>query len=139
MTCRVLKLTTQGYYRWLKQPISQRDWDDARLINAAIDIHADDPEFGHRFIADHLAERGWLASENRVARMCALQRIYSQTRKRGRYRVSGPAVCDDLVERQFRSSAPDLVWLTDITEHPTRTGKLYLCVVKDTFSNRIVG
>lgn len=139
MACRVLKLTTQGYYKWLKQPVSQRDWDDAHLINAALDIHRDDPEFGYRFITDHLGERGWSASENRVQRLCAVQKIYSQTRKRGRHQVSAPPVRDDLVERQFRSSGPDLVWLTDITEHPTRTGKLYACVVKDTFSNRIVG
>ena len=39
-------------------PVSQRDWDDAHLINAAVDIHADDPAFGYRFIADELARRG---------------------------------------------------------------------------------
>jgi putative transposase len=48
-------------------------------------------------------------------------------------------VHDDLVERQFRAPAPDAVWLTDITEHPTVEGKLYCCAIKDVFSNRIVG
>jgi transposase InsO family protein len=48
-------------------------------------------------------------------------------------------VHDDLVQREFRAPAPDLVWLTDITEHPTGEGKLYCCAVKDVFSNRIVG
>ena len=49
------------------------------------------------------------------------------------------AVHDDLVQRAFGAPAPDLVWLTDITEHPTGEGKLYCCAIKDVFSNRIVG
>ena len=51
----------------------------------------------------------------------------------------GPAVHDDLVQRDFSAPAPDRVWLTDITEHPTIEGKLYACAIKDVFSNRIVG
>ena len=46
---------------------------------------------------------------------------------------------DDLVARQFTAAGPDRVWLTDITEHPTGEGKLYLCAIKDVYSNRIVG
>src|SRR5450432_1283867 len=52
---------------------------------------------------------------------------------------AGPSVHDDLVARQFTAPAPDRVWLTDITEHPTAEGKLYLCAFKDVYSNRIVG
>jgi len=51
----------------------------------------------------------------------------------------GPAVHDDLVKRNFTAARPDAVWLTDITEHPTGEGKLYACIIKDVFSNRIVG
>ena len=51
----------------------------------------------------------------------------------------GPPAHDDLVERDFTADAPNQLWLTDITEHPTSEGKLYLCAVKDVFSNRIVG
>jgi putative transposase len=54
-------------------------------------------------------------------------------------KTPGPAVHDDLVQRVFTAPAPDVVWLTDITEHPTIEGKLYCCAVKDVFSNRIVG
>ena len=46
---------------------------------------------------------------------------------------------DDLVQRQFNAPAPDVVWVSDITEHPTVEGKLYCCAIKDLFSNRIVG
>ena len=54
VTCRVLGLTTQAFYRWQANPVSQRDWDDAHLINAAYDIHHDDPAFGCWFMADEL-------------------------------------------------------------------------------------
>lgn len=58
VTCRVLGFSKQGFYQWRANPLSQRDWDDAHLINAAIDIHHDDPEFGYRFITDELAGVG---------------------------------------------------------------------------------
>ena len=141
MTCRVLKFAKQPYYRWLQGPVTQRDWDDAHLINAAIDIHIDDPAFGYRFIADELAEDGFTVSERRVWRLCSQMGIFSAfvRKKRGKNRLVGPPVRDDLVRREFTAERCDLLWLTDITEHPTGEGKLYLCAIKDVFSNRIVG
>ncbi len=65
VTCRVLGFSKQAFYRWKAQPVSDRDWADAHLINAAIDIHHDDPEFGYRFITDELADRGITAGRNR--------------------------------------------------------------------------
>jgi putative transposase len=140
VTCRVLGFSTQAYYKWLACPVSQRDWDDAHLINAAYDIHADDPAFGYRFIADELRDRGLTAGENRVARLCSQQRIWSVfAKKAGLNRASGPPVHDDLVDRNFTATAPNVLWLTDITEHPTGEGTLYLCAIKDVYSGRIVG
>jgi putative transposase len=140
VTCRVLGFSKQAFYKWCADPVSQRDWDDAHLINTARDIHHDDPEFGYRFIADELADRGITASRNRVNRLCTLQRIFSvHSKKRGINRKPGPPVHDDLVVRQFTAERPNLLWLTDITEHPTGEGKLYLCAVKDACTNRIVG
>lgn len=140
VTCRVLGFSTQAFYKWRKAPVSQRDWDDAHLINAARDIHADDPAFGYRFIADELPGRGITASENRVARLCSQEHIWSIfAKKRGLNRRSGPPVHDDLVQRLFSADAPNQVWLADITEHRTDEGKLYLCAIKDVYSNRIVG
>ena len=54
VTCRVLKFSAQGYYQWLKKPCSKRDYDNAHLTNALIDLHRDDPTFGYRFMADEL-------------------------------------------------------------------------------------
>ena len=79
-------------------------------------------------------------AENRVGRLCSQQRIWSVfAKKRGLNRKAGPPVHDDLVARNFTAAGPDRTWLTDITEHPTGEGKLYLCAIKDVYSNRIVG
>jgi putative transposase len=140
VTCRVLGFTKQAFYKWRRNPVTQRDYDDAHLINAALDIHGDDPGFGYRFIADELAAKGITAGENRVARLCSQERIWSiHAKKRGLNRKAGPPVHDDHVRRVFTAPAPNLVWLTDITEHATGEGKLYLCAIKDVYSNRIVG
>jgi len=140
VTCRVLGFSKQAFYKWRKSPVTRRDWDDAHLINAAFDIHAGDPAFGYRFIADELPGRGISAGENRVGRLCSQQRIWSAfAKKRGPSRRAGPPVHDDLVDRQFSAVAPNLLWLTDITEHRTDEGKLYLCAIKDVHSNKIVG
>ena len=140
VACRVLGFSTQGYNKWCRGPVSQRDWDDAHLTNLARDIHLDDPEFGYRFVADEIAEKGVVASERRVWRICSEQRLWSlHAKKRGLTRKAGPPVHDDLVLRQFTADRANQLWLTDITEHRTAEGKLYLCAIKDMYSRRIVG
>jgi transposase InsO family protein len=141
VTCRVVGFTPQAYYKWCENPISRRDWSDAHLVDAAREIHADDPAFGYRFIKDALEdEHGISASENRVARLCSSHGIFSILAKRkGRRPRPKEPVHDDLVRREFRARGPNELWLTDITEHRTGEGKLYVCAVKDVFSNRIVG
>lgn len=140
LTCRVLGFSKQAFFKWKQNPISDRDWDDAHLINAAMDVHDADPTFGYRFIADELHDAGIVASENRVYRLCSQQRIWSSfSKKRPKTKKAGPPVHDDLVQREFIAFDQDELWLTDITEHPTNEGKLYACIVKDMFSNRIVG
>ncbi|MBD2766175.1 IS3 family transposase [Kocuria sp. cx-455] len=140
VTCRVLGFSKQSFYEWRAKPVTDRDWDDAHLIDAAIAIHAEDPAFGYRFIADELPDHGITAGENRVQRLCSAQRLFSvHSKKRGLNRKPGPPVHDDLVERDFTAGAPNELWLTDLTEHRTDEGKLYLCAIKDVYSNRIVG
>jgi transposase InsO family protein len=140
VTCRVLKFSKQAFYKWRKNPITNRDWDEAHLVNAARDAHFDDPTFGYRFITDELCTQGFVASENRVQRLCSENRLWSTfSKKRGLNRKAGPPVHDDLVQRAFSAKEPDALWLTDITEHRTNEGKVYLCAIKDVFSNRIVG
>jgi hypothetical protein len=75
VTCRVLGFSKQAFYAWCKDPVPQRDWDEAHLINAALEVHRDDPAFGYRFIADELPARGITAGENRVARVMAVRAL----------------------------------------------------------------
>lgn len=139
-SCEVLGFSAQGFYKWRARPCSQRDLDDAVLTNALVDLHGDDPEFGYRFLTDELQADGHVVGERRVWRLCRDQKLWSSTTKKGRRgKRPGPAVHDDLVQRNFTAPRPDAVWLTDITEHPTLEGKLYCCAIKDVFSNRIVG
>jgi transposase InsO family protein len=141
LTCGTLGFSTQAFYKWQANPCSERDRIDAHATNRIVDVHADDPEFGYRFIADELEAAGEPMNERRVWRLCRDHRIWSTTTKKGRKhsKVPGPAVHDDLVQRQFWAPTPNAIWLTDITEHPTVEGKLYVCAIKDLFSNRIVG
>lgn len=140
VACRVLGFSPQAFHKWVKNPVSDRDWDQAHLTNAAFDAHADDPAFGYRLISDELAEQGFTASERRVWRLCSQQRLWSVfSKKKGKARKPGPPVHDDLVKRQFTADGPNKLWLTDITEHKTSEGKLYLCAIKDVFANKIVG
>lgn len=140
LTCGTLGFSPQAFYKWRARPCSQRDLDDAHLTNALIDAHRDDPAFGYRFLSDELERAGHRVGERRVWRLCRQQRLWSTTVRKGRAgKRPGPAVHDDLVRRDFTAPAPDAVWLTDITEHPTGEGKLYLCAIKDLCTNRIVG
>jgi hypothetical protein len=77
VTCRVFGFSKQAFYKWRADPVSDRDWADAQLINAAYDIRDDVPTSGYRFIADELPAQGVTAGENRVARLCSQQRIWS--------------------------------------------------------------
>ena len=142
LTCGLLGFSAQAFYKWQADPVCRREWDDAHLVNAIRDVHADDPEFGYRFIADELERAGHVTSERRVWRLCSEHKVWSTTTKKGRKssgKRPGPAVHDDLVQRNFTAPAPDRVWLTDLTEHPTAEGKLYICCIKDVCSRRIVG
>jgi transposase InsO family protein len=142
VTCRVLKLARQPYYRWLAAPISARELAEAYLANVLFDAHRDDPEFGHRLLADEAARAGLRACDRRVWRICRDNQWWSAFGKKRRGangKKPGPPAHDDLVLRRFRAERANQLWLWDITEHATGEGKLYLCAIKDVYSNRIVG
>jgi transposase InsO family protein len=141
VTCRVLNLCRAHYYRWVDEPFTGAELDEAWLANAIFDAHRDDPEFGYRFLADEVRAAGWAVSDRVVWRICrdmGWWSVFGKPRSRKGSRP-GPASHDDLVRRVFTAEAPNVVWLADITEHWTSEGKLYLCAIKDLWSNRIVG
>ena len=141
VTCRVLKLARQPYYRWLACPVTEAELEAAYRANALFDAHRDDPEFGYRFLADEAAAAGESMAARTAWRICSDNGWWSAFgKKRGKNgKRPGPPVHDDLVNRDFTAEEPNQLWLTDITEHPTGEGKLYLCAIKDVCSNRIVG
>ena len=143
VTCRVLKIARQPYYRWLANPVTDQEWEEAHRLNALIDAHRDDPEFGYRYLADTAEEDAGVKMAHRTAwRLCHFQGVFSviSKRKKGKSTRPGPPVHDDLVRRQFSTvKTLNQVWLTDITEHHTGEGQLYLCAIKDACSRRIIG
>jgi len=141
VTCRVLKLARQPYYRWLACPVTVADYEAAYRANALFDAHRDDPEFGYRFLVEEAAAAGESMAARTAWRICSDNGWWSVFgKKRGKNgKRPGPPVHDDLVKRDFTAQESNQLWLTDITEHPTGEGKLYLCAIKDVYSNRIVG
>ncbi|ANE81315.1 integrase [Mycobacterium adipatum] len=140
MTCRLLKLSRQPYYRWLADPVTDAELIEAYRTNALVNAHADDPEFGYRYLVEEAREAGEPMAERTAWRICSQNRLWSVFgKKRGKNGKVGPPARDDLVERDFTADARNQLWLSDITEHQTDEGKLYLCAIKDVFSNRIIG
>lgn len=141
VSCRVLELCRQQYYRWRADPVTDSEWDSAHLANAILDAHDDDPQYGYRFLVDEVRAAGFDACERTVWKICSENRRWSSFgKKRGRNgKKAGPPVHDDHLNRTFLAGRPNQIWLTDISEHPTGEGKVYLCAIKDTWSNRIVG
>ena len=141
VTCRVLGFSKQAFYKWKANPVTDRDWDDAHLINAAIDIHHDDPEFGYRFIADELARPRHHRQPQPGQPAVHASSGCGRCTPRSAACTAGPGrrCTTTWSQREFTAAAPNQLWLTDITEHPTAEGKLYLCAIKDACSNRIVG
>lgn len=141
MSCRVLGLARAPFYRWLQSPFSDAQLDEAWLANAIFDTHRDDPQFGYRFWADEVRREFPEVSDRVVWRICRDHRWWSVFGKKKSSKASKPGAPshDDLVKRDFTATAPNQFWLSDITEHRTREGKIYMCAIKDVFSNRIVG
>ena len=141
VSLRVLKLSRQPYYRWRKQQVTPSELVEAYRANALFDAHRDDPEFGYRFLAGEAEAAGQLMCERTAWRICRDNRWWSVFgKKRGKNgKRPGPPVHDDLVQRDFTADDVNELRLTDITEHRTDEGKLYLCAIKDVFSGRIVG
>ena len=141
VSLRVLKLSRQPYYRWRKQQVTESELVEAYRANALFDAHLDDPEFGYRFLAGEMESVGQRMCERTAWRICRDNQWWSAFgKKRGKNgKRPGPPVHDDLVKRDFTSDDVNELWLTDITEHWTDEGKLYLCAIKDMFSGRIVG
>jgi putative transposase len=141
--CRVLGVSSSGYYAWCDRPLSTRAQTDQVLLVQIQAIHERSRgTYGAPRIHAELQTQGVRCGRKRVARlmreadlMGAQRRRYHGTTRQDRQAVPAP----DLVQRDFTASAPNQLWVADITYVPTEEGWLYLATVLDAWSRRIVG
>ena len=142
--CRLLGVSTSGYYAWLNRPVSAREAGDRALTELILKIWDDsDQTYGAPRVHAELADgHGIRVGTKRVARLMRRAGIQGVSRRRWvrttvRDERTRPA--PDLVQRQFTATAPNQVWVADITAIPTWGGWVYLAAVQDMWSRRIVG
>lgn len=141
--CRVLNVSISGYYAWRDRPLSQRTQGDIAIGDALeVFFERSRSTYGRPRLAQDLRDVGIRAGGKRLARLMRERQIYGASRRKGfkttiRDFDARPAA--DLVDRNFSSDAPDKLWVADITYVPTSTRSLFLAIVLDVFSRRVVG
>ncbi len=141
--CRVLEVSTSGYYTWRKRPPSKRDQKDAMLTKRISQIHENSRgTYGSPRVHAALQTEGIHVGKKRVARLmkeAGLRGISRRKRPSTTVRSDTGRAVPDLVDRDFTASRPDELWVADITYLPTQEGYLYLAVVIDAYSRKVVG
>jgi putative transposase len=142
--CRVLGVSASGYYDWLQRSPSARAIEDGVLVERIRAIHAEsDGTYGMPRVRAELVDQGVSISRKRVARLMRRNAIRCISRRRGfvvttrRDERQRPA--PDLVKREFAADGPNRLWVADMTYVPTWAGFIYLAVVLDVWSRRVVG
>ncbi|MGD7708331.1 IS3 family transposase, partial [Propionibacteriaceae bacterium Y2014] len=121
VTCRVLNLARQPYYRWVTHPVTNTELEQAYRANALFDAHRDDPEFGYRFLLDEAKEAGVAMAARTAWRICSQNSWWSVFGKptRGKTKKPGPPVHDDLcavvdkhgvTRHEFQTEGPNELW-----------------------------
>lgn len=142
MMCRVLEVTRSGFYEWLKHPLSNRVLEDARLLRLIrASFTVSHGIYGAPRVFLDLREAGETCSKHRVARLMRQNNLRALHGYRTRrVAVSKPSILiPNVLQRQFTVTRPNRAWVTDITYIRTWEGWLYLAVVMDLFSRKIVG
>lgn len=141
--CRLLGVSTSGYYRWLRYPESWRSRENYRLVGVMREIHEMVGQtYGSPRMHAELCARGYSCGRNRVVRLMRKHEIMARMTVRFRRLTKAgkrKSVAPNVLDRQFQVSVPNRVWASDITYIPTAEGHLYLAVVIDLFSRQVVG
>jgi putative transposase len=141
--CRVLGVSTSGFYAWQGRPVSQREQSNAQLLTQIQAIYTRSREtYGSPRIHAELHARGIVCSRGRVARLMRLNGVVARRRKRYKVTTKVDAqlpVAPNVLAREFTADRPNAKWLADITYIDTYEGWLYLAAVLDVYSRRIVG
>lgn len=142
--CRVLGVSRSGYYAWLKCPVSPRKMADQLLLAQIQQSYQQSRQtYGSPRVHAELVEQGFRCGRNRVARLMRLHSLSARQKRRFRVQTTDSdhnlPVAPNLLAQEFEAQQPDQKWLADITYIPTAEGWLYLAVVLDLYSRRIVG
>jgi len=141
--CRVLEVSASGYYAWLKRAPSRRGREDALLTNRIRWIHLRSKgTYGAPRVHAELADEGAHVGRKRVARLMRAAGLRGVSRRKyfpTTVREPRQRPAPDLVDRNFKVDGPNRLWVADITYIPTWAGHLYLAVVVDAWSRRVVG
>lgn len=141
LTCRTLGVSVSGYYQWRTRGPSRRDLRHAQLTSLIRQIHTDSRGVygARRMHAELTLGRGIAVGREAVELLMRRAGLQGVSGRRSYRHVPNTPTASDLVDRKFERAARDQLWVTDITEHPTREGKVYCAVVLDVFSRRVVG
>ena len=143
LMCRVLQVSRSGYYAWCERPAAPRTLTDQILALEVTTIHRESRgRYGSPRVHAELRERGQRTGRKRVARLMRAAGLRARERRRFRCTTDsghGMAIKGNLLARRFAVPAPNSGWVTDITYLWTLEGWLYLAVILDLFSRRVVG
>ena len=141
--CDVLEVSTSGYYAWLgREPSPQQQRRETIAEAAEEAYHESGGIYGYRKVHDDLQERKMVCCKETVRQVLREKALFSRTRRKFVVTTDSDhnlPVAENLMDRNFEATAPDQKWVADITYIPTLEGWLYLAVVMDLFSRRIVG
>lgn len=142
--CKVLKVSSSGYYYWRKHPVGVRQLKQRQLLEDIRRVHAQSElRYGSPRIADELREQGVKVSRNRVARLMNKAAIRSIMYKKYRVQTTDSAhdfpVSKNLLNREFSAKKPGQKWVSDITYIPTGEGWLYLTTILDLADRKVIG
>ena len=143
LLCRVLNVRTSGYYAWVKSPVSPRQQEEERLELEIRAAHKRTRQtYGPERLQRDLSDNGVIVGVHRIKRI--RRKLGLRCRQKRRFKVTTDSrhslpVADNLLDQKFTASAPNEIWLTDITYIPTGEGWLYLAGHKDLFTGEVVG
>lgn len=141
--CQTLRVSRSGFYGWRNRDISERQKANRELLPKLVKVFKKSRRtYGSPSIARQLKVEGEYCGKNRVARLMRLNGIKAKTKKKFKVTTNsghGKKVADNLVNQRFVADYPDQLWCSDITYLWTKEGWLYLAVILDVYSRRIIG
>ena len=144
MLCEVLEVSRSGFYAWRDRPESERSKRQRELVEEMQSIHREPHKacYGSPRMHKELLKRDYEVCENTVAELMKANEIKASTKRKFRHTTDSNhshPVAENLLNQAFEQEKPDTVWVSDITNIPTREGWLYLVCVLDLYSRKVVG